>query len=100
MKIKNSVIFDSSLDWSKELKTQIHFLAEKLEFDSPSDAVVRLSLTPFDDQYRGSCKITSSVGSFMAEALLPDPALVLNAIENSIQKQLRQWKDARFSQVS
>ncbi|HAG90542.1 MAG TPA: hypothetical protein DCL41_01645 [Bdellovibrionales bacterium] len=80
----------------REFGVSLALVADKIKGLAPSDAAVRWRFSQISDQVQVSCRISSCVGIFSAEAKSPSAHKALRRVQNKILRKLDHWKNQRF----
>ncbi|HVK62225.1 MAG TPA: hypothetical protein VM432_11770 [Bdellovibrionales bacterium] len=83
-----------------ETRSFVSSVAEKIHFNAPSDAAMKLALQKGKDAIQASCRIASQAGTFVAEAVSESPIRAVQQIERKIKDQLDAWKAWRFQNAN
>jgi ribosome-associated translation inhibitor RaiA len=81
---------------SDHAREYVAMMAEKLYYNAPSDAGLKLVFEKTKDMIRASCRIAAQVGVFTADVVTNNIYSAANQIEENINFQLNQWKKYRF----
>lgn len=84
----------------EELRQLFSDVADKIHMEAPSDSCLKLVVAKGKKKFKGSCRIASKVGVFIAETCSPNPEVALAQIEKEINRQLRGWKRSRFNSIA
>lgn len=99
MNYENLKIEIKGLKLAKPAEKLVREIAEKIHWESPSDACIKLVCEPVKQAARASCKIASQAGIFDEEVVSDCPEKSLKKLETKIKHQLDMWKRNRFSNL-
>lgn len=95
MGYENLIIVFKGMTPTKSLKQWVRILADKIQWESPSDANLKIVCEQSGQWLKASCRIASQVGVFVAEAAAETPEKCIEKLELQVQNKLNSWKKKR-----
>lgn len=79
----------------QKLREQTHQMVERLHWQAPSDATLRIDFIKTSGLYRINCRIQSMNGVFVADAASEHAVAAIKMLERKMKQQLLNWKVKR-----
>lgn len=82
------------------LRSKVRLLAERISFESPSDATVKIIYNKNDSNYEAICQVSSVAGYFSANVESTNLDSLAQLLEKRMNEQLMEWKTQRWASHS